>query len=110
MRLVLILAVLLMASGTVSASERVDVCAKYRSGYGWSKGYQVSATKIKGGDLNRATRSWDYDAYATYIVIFWDRDQASIIKLDWPNLSAIGTQGEDQRGVRWEVSTSSYCF
>ena len=105
-----ILLTLLAASSLLHASERVQVCAKYRASYGWSDGYKVTATKIKGGELNRATQSWDYDGFATYIVIFWDSDQASIIKMDWPNLSAMGTEGEDKRGVRWEVSTSSYCF
>lgn len=93
-----------------SASERVQVCAKYRVDYGWSESYKVQATKSTGSELNRATGSWDYEGFATYVVIFWGPDQASIIKMDWPHLSAVGTEGEDQRGTKWEVSTSSMCF
>ena len=93
------------------ASERATVCAKYRADYGWSKGYKVEATITKGTDLNRATGSYDYSPFSTYVVIFWDRDEASIIEMEWPTLSYMGTNGEDQRGVKWEISKgSSYCF
>lgn len=101
----------LLALATVAeAADRLQVCAKYRTGYGWSDGYRVQATKIKGSELNRATGSWEYNSLATYVVIFWDRDQASVIELSWPFLGPMGTEGEDQRGTRWEISTSSLCF
>lgn len=93
-----------------AAAERLQVCAKYRTSHGWSDGYRVQATKLGGSELNRATGSWEYNSLATYVVIFWDRDQASVIELSWPFLGPMGTDGQDQRGTRWEISTSSLCF
>jgi len=111
MKALLALAVLLLATFPALGSERVTVCAKYRADYGWSKGYKVEATVTKGSELNRATRSYDYTSYSTYVVIFWDRDEVSVIEMDWPTLSHMGTEGEDKRGVKWEISKStSFCY
>ena len=97
-------------SPSASAAESVAVCAKYQTESGWSKGYRVDATLIKGTELNNATHTFNYNALSTYVVIFWDKDQASIIEMAWPHLSAIGQQGHDQRGLEWEVSKSTVCY
>lgn len=34
-----------------------------------------------GTELNRATKSYDYESYSTYAIIFWDKDEASVIKI-----------------------------
>lgn len=108
----LILFVLLgFISGIVTAGEKAVVCAKYRANYGWSKGYQVEATILSGSELNSATQSFDYNSISTYVVIFWDQDQVTIIEMSFPYLSVVGTSGEDRQGKEWEVSKGSgICF
>ena len=107
---ILLALILFHAACCVSAAEGETVCAKYRTDNGWSKSYKVEATIIKGTELNQATRTFEYNAFATYVVIFWDKDQASIIEMSWPYLSPIGQEGEDRRGVKWEVAKTSFCF
>ncbi len=91
------------------AAERATVCAKYRTANGWSSGYKVEATIVKGSELNRAAASVDFKPFSTYVVIFWDNDEASIIEMGWSQLSFIGQEGEDRRGVKWEIAKTSLC-
>jgi hypothetical protein len=85
---------LFFISVSAVAAERETVCAKYQSEGGWSKNYKVEATIIRGTELNQATRSFEYNGLSTYVVIFWDKDQASIIEMSWPHLSPIGQEGK----------------
>jgi hypothetical protein len=57
-----------------------------------------------------ATKSLNYNSLSTYVVIFWEKDQASIIEMSWPYLSLLGQGGVDQRGIRWEIAKTSFCF
>jgi hypothetical protein len=90
-------------------SHREHVCAKYES---TGRAYQLDALVESGSDLNTATHTFDYDAFETYDVIFWAQGQASVIKLEYAfgNISPIGSDGTDQQGNRWNISTSSLCF
>lgn len=103
-------ALFVLATGHVEAGERATVCAKYRTEYGWSNGYQVVATIQTGNELNQATRSFSYTSYSTYVVIFWDKGQASVIEMSFPYLGPIGQEGEDQQGRKWEIAKTSICF
>jgi len=96
----------MVASFAACAAERVDVCARESGG----RPYKVSASKVTGSELNTATKTYDYDALSTYVVIFWQQNQASVIKLDFPMLNPIGVEGVDQQGRHWNVSTNLYCF
>ncbi|QND84594.1 Uncharacterized protein ChrSV_2368 [Chromobacterium vaccinii] len=82
MKTILICAIsaLLFATKTMAA-EKVDICAKYRLGYGWSNPYKVSATSLTGTELNAATSRADFDYVARYVVIFWGEGQAREINL-----------------------------
>lgn len=84
------------------------VCAKYM---GTGKEYKVNAQIMAGTELNRRANTYNYSSYSKYAVIFWAQDQVSIIELDYPgSVSAFGTSGKDQRGYKWELSTStSFC-
>ena len=104
------IAILLTSSAFVHASERAVVCAKYAANYGWSEGYAIEATIASGSELNQATGSFTYDGLSTYVVIFWRQDQATIIKMSFPYLSAIGMDGEDQEGRKWQVAKTSVCI
>jgi len=100
----------LVIFGNALAAEEIKVCARYETSNGWSKGYSVQARKLTGSEMNRATSSFNYESWSTYVVIFWDNDQASVIKMDMPYLSAIGLQGIDQEGRKWEIAKTSFCL
>jgi len=93
-------------------SDQETVCVKYKTNTGWSKGYRVNAYILKGSELNRKTRTYDYNSYSTYVVVFWDKGEASILELDvyFGSISSIGNSAKDQYGRKWQVSKSSFCY
>lgn len=93
-------------------SKREKVCVKYETEYGWSKGYKVEGTILKGSELNSRTGTYNYQSYSTYVVVFWAEDQASILKLAhyYGSIPVTGVTATDQRNRSWKVSTSSYCY
>lgn len=106
MKNLLVLGVLLFL-GNALAAEKVTVCAKYRTNSGWSKGYKVDATLYKGAELNRATKTYDFNAISSYVVIFWSKSNASIIEMDLPWISVVGSSGKERDGTKWEISKST---
>ena len=98
----------------VWCAQRIAVCARYATQpFGYSKGYEVQATYTDGQELNEATSTFNYMVYAKYVVIFWGDNNASVIKLDIPYLTAIPTTGKDQEGRTWQVAemdAGSVCF
>jgi len=110
-----------MAAGTQPASsyryspnsgEDAKVCVKYQTQYGWSKGYSVQGTIIKGSDLNRATGTYKYKYASTYVVVFWDQDEASILELQnfIGTLTSVQVNAKDQQNRYWKVAKTDYCF
>ena len=92
------------------AYEVVEVCATY---LGTGKKYKVETRVYQGSELNSKTNSFDYNSFSKYAVIFWGPGQASVIELDLSigGLSAFGSTGSDQRGYKWELSTSMmFCY
>ncbi len=90
--------------------EVLDICATYLN---TGKSYKVEGQIYKGTELNQATKTWDYDSWATYVVIFWAKGQASIIELDYyfGDIASFGNNGSDQRGYRWEIKKGhSWCW
>jgi len=95
---------------------------KYKKNYGWSEYYTVDVTFMSGTELNKETSSFDYDGFSTYAIIFWGKDEASVIKIS--SFTGCGTEvkqscftnkvsnleGEDQQGRGWEVCTKNYCY
>ena len=100
------------SSSTYGGGYRSTICARYETEAGWSQGYRVQATIIRGSDLNTRTRSYHYNAYSTYVVIFWDAGEASILELDeyYGGISIYGQTAKDQRGRRWQVASGGYCY
>jgi hypothetical protein len=93
------------------STERVKVCAKYRrSDYTWSDAYGVTGQVQTGSTLNSKTGTYKYNASSTYVVIFWDKGQASILELDYGNLGASYKRAKDQRGSVWKVKGGGYCY
>jgi len=87
------------------AGERVDICAQYTA---TGKSYHVSAISTTGSELNQATRSFDYNSLARFIVIFWAPDQATVIEMQGIFLgpSFFASAGIDQEGRSWQISSA----
>ena len=49
--------------------------------YDWSYYYTVGVTFLSGTELNRATKTFDYDGFATYVATFGDKDGVTVIKI-----------------------------
>lgn len=94
------------------AASSETVCIKYQTSTGWSKGYQVDGPVIQGSELNRRTNTYDYKPYSTYVVVFWNPNQASILELDYflGSINSFGQLATDQIDRRWQVSKTSYCY
>jgi hypothetical protein len=93
-----------------NAYEVVDVCATYKN---TGKKYKVEARVYSGTELNQKTGSFDYNSFSKYAVIFWEAGQATVIELDLAigGISPIGSDGKDQRGYPWSLSTSTtFCY
>jgi hypothetical protein len=95
------------AQSEEKTAKRQKVCAKYETRSGWSDGYTVTAVMTDGATLNEETGSYNYDSYANYAVIFWDEDEASVLKIQSVSggVSSVGTRATDQEGRTWKLST-----
>ena len=106
-----------------SYGKYVQTCqAKYKTEYGWSKKYTVDVTFMTGSELNMATRTFKYNSFSVYGIIFWDDDEATVIKLK--NFTTCGTEvdktcitsvfgdlkGSDQDGDEWNICKDDFCF
>jgi hypothetical protein len=104
-------------------AKYIQTCkVKYKNNYAWSDYYQVEVTFISGSELNKAVKSYEYESYSTYAVIFWDKDQVSIIKISTYTgcgsevtqsciaNKVINLEGEDKKGRRWEICTKNLCY
>lgn len=93
-------------------SDQEILCVKYKTTTGWSHGYQVNAYVLKGSELNRRTRTFNYNHYSTYVVVFWAKGEASILELDsyFGSISYWGHFAKDQYGREWQVSKTIYCY
>ena len=105
--LILFFALAICCNG--QAAERKTVCATYKP---TNRSYKVEATLLMGSELNQKTNSFDYVSFSKYVVIFWKENQTSIIELDFSfGPGPFGTDGKDQQGREWEISTSTtFCY
>lgn len=106
----------LFIMNNANAYEVKNVCAKYMTNYSWSKAYQVQTQIYSGQELNQATGNpyfGQYDMFSHYAVIWWDRGQASIIKINDIYVAGgmlFNSNGIDQNGRQWQLSDNSYGF
>ncbi len=93
------------------AAHRERACLRYAVSYGWSQPYEVDAEVISGMDLNSAVGSYTrFKGFATYAVIFWSQDQASIFELPpyaIDQLPIMPTEVQDQTGRLWKISADN---
>jgi hypothetical protein len=107
MKWAFLLCALLVQLPLAHAGERIDVCAEYVNS---GKSYHVHAISTNGNELNRATRTFDYNGFSKYVVIFWAENQATVIEMGccfFGTPSAFGTDGRDQEDREWRISSYS---
>lgn len=102
-------------SGVSLASEAESVCIKYRKNYGWSKGYAVEGTVMRGSTLNRAVGSFSrFKRFSTYVIVFWDEGEASIFELPrhaYGRIPLFEMVVEDQENRKWKMKKGHFsCF
>lgn len=115
MKKLALLLLLGLAINNAHAYEVKNVCAKYMTNYSWSKAYQVQTQIYSGQELNQATGNpfGNYDMFSHYAVIWWNKGQASIIKINDIYVAGgmlLNTNGIDQNGRQWQLSDNSYGF
>jgi hypothetical protein len=101
------LIVVLVALLPVDAVARVSRLCKvsYETRLGWSQEVNTEVTFMTGRELNRATKSWNFENYANYALIWFANDQVAIMKID-KLFFGIGPEfdNEDFRGLFQFVS------
>jgi hypothetical protein len=115
--------VLFVLFSSISQAKYTQTCkVKYKKNYGWSEYYTVDVNFMSGTELNRATRSYSYDSFSTYAVIFWDKDEVTMVKISsylscgnevsqrCISNAITSLEGEDQQGRGWEICTKSFCY
>lgn len=84
---------------------------KYAADYGWSHPYEVDAEVLSGMDLNTAVGSYTrFKPFATYAVVFWGQNQASIFRLPpyaIDHLPIVPSDVQDQYGHLWKISADN---
>lgn len=115
-------ALFILCQPSIAAAEHTQTSkVRYEKQYGNSDWYDVDVHFYTGQELNSATKSFNYEAFGKYAVVFWGEDQATVIELDTfltcgskftsSCLSSLGRmEGTDQEGRVWEVCTSRYCY
>lgn len=121
-RIAVLLFLIFLIASPAGAKYVQTAKAKYQTSYQWSQYYTVEVSFLTGKELNDSTRSFSYNAFSVYAVIFWGPGQASVIQLSGiftcglqTNQSCIqnvfsNLEGQDQEGRNWEICTKSYCF
>lgn len=101
----------LIISTTVHAYETKNICAKYQTQQGWSQAYEVQAQIYSEQEYLEAIgqSSLFANLFTSYVVIWWDYGQASIIKLDgmYSGSLLFSPTGVDQGGRQWRVADYS---
>lgn len=110
------------APATAAAEVRTPAQVRYQTQNGPSQWHKMEVTLVRGAELNKATRTYDYNHYGSFGVLFFGPGQAAVIELEnliigcpleftATCLPRIGNlTGEDQDGTRWEICTQRYCY
>ena len=103
----MVFAFIALTSSISFGSEVVEVCATYKN---TGEKYKVKANVMSGEELNQKTNDFRYKYLSTYAIIFWGKDQASVIELSVApdGITIVGVTGKDQQGHPWELTTSLF--
>ena len=90
----------------------------FETEFGWSTTYHVQCNYLTGAELNTVTSTFKYQSFSTYAVVFWAKDQATIIRMQGLVVCGIEAsdrcasngyapiRGTDQEGRTWKVLLS----
>jgi len=78
----IILIVLISMSQFADASVRRIVKVSYETQYGYSNKYKTEVTFLTGRELNKATKTYDYNMFDNYALIWFKEDKVAILKID----------------------------
>ena len=82
MKIISIFAVLISLTQFADASVKRIVKVSYETQYGYSDEYKKEVTFMTGRELNEATKTYDYDMFQNYALIWFDKGQVAILKID----------------------------
>jgi len=94
---------------------------QYETSDGWSKEYFMSVNFLTGKELNKATKTFKYNAFSTYAAIWFGEGEVALVEVDRPMIgigdtfdaSDFSTQfriissvdGKDQQDKKWRLET-----
>lgn len=73
---------LLIAATPAGARHVQTTKVRYETESGHSQWYAVDVTYLAGAELNEATHSFRFDGFKPYAVTFWDKREATVIKIN----------------------------
>ena len=78
----IIFVVLISMVQFADASVRRIVKVSYETQYGYSDEYKMEVTFLTGQELNKATKTYDFDIFDNYALIWFDEGKVAILKID----------------------------
>ena len=122
MKYIITLLAILFCINFSHATYRQTCVVRYMTEYGWSKKYTIDVNFYTGSELNQATSSYRYSSYSVYAIIFWQKGQATVIKLssyllcgaeaDKSCITSVisDLKGKDQDDDEWKICVTGLCF
>lgn len=122
-RLILCLGLLFVFS--VEAATDVPGKVALKSRAGWSQWVERKSIQfMTGHELNDRTRTFEYEPFSNYAVLWFDERQVAIVKINELLITgmrfeknALATYlrfseltGEDKQGRQWKFCLHQYCF
>lgn len=76
--------IILLVFSTAGFASIKRICkVKYETEEGWSKEYTMEVQFMSGKELNEATKTYDYETYSNYCLIWFSEEKVAILKIDY---------------------------
>lgn len=96
----------------------------YETQSGYSSDYSMAVTFLTGRELNKATKTFDYDYFAVYAAIWFREGEVALVRLDHVFFGVgeifdeedfirsfriiTSVEGKDQQGKHWRIKTKKF--
>lgn len=87
-------------------AQQIQICGKYQRADGsYSHGYKLTASWVKGSELNRVVGSRKFIEISNYLIIQWDDGGFTMFEnlYDLAKPTHYEKDYVDQRGVAWKI-------